>query len=497
MARKTHGDWTRHAFSLVELLVVLLIFGILMAIAVPNLVATQPERNLAAAGDMFANDFNYCRAKAEATGNRIYLGFMTKPDVRQLEGVWDSAATEPGAPADSPTLSGNAFINPANPGVSRVATGYYIVEERPRYNSDGSPITYLDWLDAFDRWQYDSDAYPYPVEPMFPFNLEDTYAYGVMPDPTLGPTNAILAPLVASSMDMRSGNENTTYEQRFRILPGELNGTDGWADGHVDDQQYKVFCVADEAEILAYDQNPDGAGYTLGNEVPRSYDPVAGGTYGGYSGSFGDHPRLRDQVVDYVMLKRVELPEHCYFLNPWKNTWVVGWEDPDANNDPDYYEYQDMQFLQYLWEFKPEGEISLAGWGYDPEPYPNGSMANQIHGTIVDRDGPPTVRMMWMVLEECLNFNASTTEPSRVALMDNRKSQQSSSGRMFCFWPLNGKYYVSDYTPNDAARAIAYDDARLNLTYGPGGNTATEEMDVMPLVAREYGYSQNFLDTGY
>jgi len=62
---------------------------------------------------------------------------------------------------------------------------------------------------------------------------------------------------------------------------------------------------------------------------------------------------------------------------------------------------------------------------------------------------------------------------------------------MFCFWPLNGKYYVSDYTPNDGARRISEDDPRLNLSYNYDGTG--DETDQMPLVAREYGYSQNFL----
>jgi hypothetical protein len=90
--------------------------------------------------------------------------------------------------------------------------------------------------------------------------------------------------------------------------------------------------------------------------------------------------------------------------------------------------------------------------------------------------------MMWMVLEECIDFGANTAI-ARVDLIGNKKSNMSSSGRMFCFWPLNGKYYVSDYTPNDSSRAMSPDSPMLNLNN-----------DEHPMAAREVGYAQNFLE---
>lgn len=481
MARATREAQRRRGFSLIELLVVLLIFGILISIAVPSLIATQPERNLAAAGDTFANDFNYARAKAEATGNNVYVAFEFYPDERQIEGLWDPDELQPEL---IPTRNGMAYLNPGNPGISRVAKAYYIVEERPRYKDDDSPYTYLDWLDDYDRAAALGSQF-YPVEPMFPFSVEDTYAAGVIPDPTRAAVNAMVAPLSAYPQDMRSGDEDTTYLQRYRVLPADLAGADGWRDAERDDQQFKIFCIADELEILSYDQNPDGAGYVSGDDLPRSYDPVPGGAYGNYPGSSGDHPRLRDQVVDYVLLKRVELPDHVYFMNAWKNTWIVGWEDVGGDR---YYDYQDMQFLQYLWQFQPSGEVALAEWGYDPEPFPDGNFGGMVHGDVIERPGIPTAHMMWMVLEECVDFGSGSAV-SRASVLSNRKGNQLHAGRSFCFWPLNGKYYVADYTPNDGARHIDRDSPFLNKNY----NGETGETDEMPLVAREYGYSQNFL----
>ena len=483
--REMRGARRCAGFSLVELMVVLLIFAILMAIAVPSLMSTQPERNLAAAGDLFANDFNYMRAKAEATGNNVYLMFEHRPDSTQIEGRWDPYASPPAAANDpaSPTTGDPSFDSPCNPGVSRVARSYVIVEERGRYHEDGAPYTYLDWLNDYD--DFNDGIAPYPVEPQFPYSITDTLASGTNPDPAIGAFNDIAAPLVAYPMDMTRVGQS--YEARFRSLPADLSGTGGWSDGELADQQFKVFCVADEAEILWYDQNADGGPGSSNDADPRTYDPVPGGTYGGWSGSEGDHPRLLDQVVDYVVLKRVELPEYVYFLNPWKNTWVLGWEDTSNGRD---YAYEDMQFLQYLWKVSPGGEIVMCDWGFEPEPFPSNSYNGLVHGNVVERQGVPATRMMWMVIEECVDFGANSAV-ARAMLLDNKKSNQTGAGRMFCFWPLNGKYYVSDYTPNDGARQIDPDDPRLNLSYNYSGTG--DETDEMPLVAREYGYSQNFL----
>ena len=483
---KGKNCWQERGFSLVEILVVLLIFAIMVAITVPSLVSTQPERNLAAAGDMFANDINYARAKAEATGNSVYLGFITSPDLSQIEANKDINANDVDPGSVNPMVAGT-YRNPANPGIGRTAKEYFIVEERPRYKeiTDGSgqvigtePYTYLDWLDDYDAWN--NGNAPYPVEPLFPEDAGETARLlGGYPDRSLGGFNAYAAPL--AMYPQRMIDENGDLISRFANEP---TGTDGWASGDASSRennaQMKMFCVADEQQILAYDPT---------SSTPREYDPLS------------DHPRLQDQVVDYVLLKRVSLPEHVWFINPWRSQWLVGYEDlPSGSGTVRDFDVRDLQFLQYLYAFDADGTVALASWGYDPEPFPatstGGAYTGLVYGDVVEKNRTPGIYMMWMALEECLNFSANdyymniggTNLGARTSLVSNKKSNGSAAGRQFSLWSLNGKYYVDEYTPNDISKRLV-DDAYLDYNYSSGG----EETDQMPLVARENGYNQNFL----
>ena len=108
-----HAERVTRGFSLIELLVVLLIFAILIGIAVPTLTANLPERHLAAAGDMFANDINYARAKAQSTGNPVYLAFVTQPDARQVDAGRDASgnALDPGDADEGAEQSGQKSVH--------------------------------------------------------------------------------------------------------------------------------------------------------------------------------------------------------------------------------------------------------------------------------------------------------------------------------------------------------------------------------------------------
>ena len=486
---KGKNCWQGQGFSLVEVLVVLLIFAIMVAITVPSLVSTQPERNLAAAGDMFANDVNYARAKAEATGNVVYLGFITHTDGAQIEANKDVDANDVSPTSVNPFVAGT-YRNPANPGVARTAKEYYIVEARPRFKEvrDGNgtvigtePYTYLDWLDDYDEYSASASS-PYPVEPLFPEDAGETARLlGGYPDRTLGAFNAYAAPLAMYPQQML--DETGNLLSRFQAEP---QGVDGWASSDATSRernaQMKMFCVADEEQILAYDTTVTS---------PRTYDPLS------------DHPRLQDQVVDYVLLKRVALPEHVWFVNPWRSQWLVGWEDLTARDGTTYrdYDVRDMQFLQYLYAFNPDGTVSQSSWSYDPEPFPStsptGAYDGLVYGSVVDKNSSPGVYLMWMSLGECLDFSTDVVygdiagEPlgGRGTVISTKKSNISAAGRQISLWSLNGKYYVDEYTPNDSSKSVGNMDY-LNYNFTSGGS---EETDQMPLVAREAGYNQNFL----
>ncbi|MCH7472180.1 prepilin-type N-terminal cleavage/methylation domain-containing protein, partial [bacterium] len=315
-------------FSLVELLVVLLILAILISIAAAKLISTLPERQLAAAGERFGNNISYARTTAEASGNVVFIGFRFEPDSTQVGGYMDEAT---GNLIDSPTKFNEKYLNPGNPGVRRTAKEYYIVEERPRWkdadgdpatSGDVAPYTYLDWANDYDLWKSNPyhpvlnlRGYYYPVEPMFPYSIEDTVAAGVIPDPKLGPDpseggdtpftfNRMAAPLVVYPQDMRMGGDGTTFEQRHHAVRGPKYGS-RWEDD-AKNYQLKLFCIADQGAILAMDENDSDPDVDFvpgvdsnGNPITlRTYDPTPGGMNGGNPGSRGDHPRLLEQVTD-------------------------------------------------------------------------------------------------------------------------------------------------------------------------------------------------------
>jgi len=222
-----------------------------------------------------------------------------------------------------------------------------------------------------------------------------------------------------------------------------------------------MFCVADRQEILDYDQAP----VTLDSNGLRLPGPE-------------DSPLLGEQIVDYVLLKEVDLPDHVFLINPTHNYWATDFEKTSSGTVGDY---QDMQFLQHLWVFHPSGEIALADWGYDTQ----GDNSVYVHGQVMERKESPKPHCAWLTTDEVVeDIFDGDTGPNGTPF-NEKKPQLASNGRMFVLWPLNGQYEVLDYTPNDIAKG--------SVAHAISDNTLPTVADDEVLKKRELGYNQNFL----
>jgi prepilin-type N-terminal cleavage/methylation domain-containing protein len=423
-----HLTGARNGFSLAELMVVLVIIAILLAITVPVIKNGQSQRELANSVAYMSTNFQWAMSEARKSGQTVYMGFKWRYDRNQIE-----APLNYNVNSDSPLDGGP----PDNPGVARVATGYYFVKEQPRTWSHpdptlpvpagqpggGAPYTYLDFLNEFNAGNA-------PREPLYPIDVAATNE-SLMP--TQGSmVNATSTPEFFYPMDLNSSN---TYASNFLGYAYQTGALNFPTDATLQDN--KLFCTANLAEIQSYDWNGNG-----------KYDPGL------------DHPMLIEQMVDYILLREVDFPESVYVYNPYQDKFVVSYSSVQG---PGSEVYGDFQSLQYLYAINPDGTVEVSQWAYGPEPFPDGTAATLVHGHVERRPSAPLVYYFFFATEEVVD------PENGWRIQSNRRAQASSSARLLTIWPLNGRYFTIDYTPNDVSRYIEDDSPKLDVDDAASG----------------------------
>ncbi len=431
-----HACAFARGFSLVELMVVLVIIAILIGIAAPVIKNGQSQREIANSVSYFTTNLQWAMTEARKSGQRVFLGFKWDYDRNQIEAPLGYDV------GDDMRASGSLLVAD-NPGVRRVATGYYLVKEQRRsWGADttglvpasarpmaGTPYTYLDFLN-------DLDAGYSPAEPLYPLDIDATIASGA---PTQGSfVNRTSTPKFFYPIDLDTGGTYTGSYLGNAYIAGALNFP---VDTGLQDN--KLFCTADTEEIALFDD--------------MDLDPTDGVvTY-----EVGvDHPMLAEQMVDYVLLREVDFAPSVYVYNPYQDKFLVSF-DGSPGSPADIY--VDFQSLQFLYAINPDGRIEIWQWTYDPEPFPDGSTAGLIHGRLTKRPSAPRVYYFFFVTEEVVD------PENRFAIKSTRRSQNTGSGRLVTLWPINGRYFVDDYAPNDYGRYIADSDDRLNVSSPASG----------------------------
>ena len=131
------GTYPGRGFTLVELIAVLVLTGILAAVAIPAVSTTEQTKH-AAAARLIASDLRFARQRAVATGTRTWVSFQIAAD------QWTIASEDPDAPGRS---GAQVIIDPATerPMIQRL-DALFRGEQLVGIDFDGEAEVGFDWL---------------------------------------------------------------------------------------------------------------------------------------------------------------------------------------------------------------------------------------------------------------------------------------------------------------------------------------------------------------